>query len=50
MKDLHPTKFERRQKLSFKELCDSQLFGLHAFDNLAISLSQQRGKTQKDRL
>ena len=34
------TKFERRPqifvKLSFIELCDSKLSGLHAFDNMAI--------------
>ena len=39
-KDLESTKFERRPrifvKLSFKELCDSKLSGLHAFDNMAI--------------
>ena len=23
-------------KLSFRELCDSKLFGLHSFDNMAI--------------
>ena len=25
-------------KLCFRELCDSKLFGLHPFDNMAISL------------
>ena len=34
------TKFERRPqifvKLSFRELCDSKLSGLLAFDNMAI--------------
>ena len=35
-KDSQSTKFERRPqifvKLSFRELCDSKLSGLHAFD------------------
>ena len=39
-KDSQSTKFERRPrifvKLSFRELCDSKLSGLHAFDNMAI--------------
>ena len=39
-KDLQSTKFDRRPeifiKLSFKELCDSKLSGLHAFYNMAI--------------
>ena len=39
-KDSQSTKFERRPqifvKLSFRELCDSKLSGLHAFDNIAI--------------
>ena len=39
-KDSHSTKFERRPrifvKLSFRELCDSNLSGLHGFDNMAI--------------
>ena len=34
------TKFERRPqifvKLSFRELCDSNLSGLHVFDKMAI--------------
>ena len=34
------TKFERRAqifvKLSFRELCNSKLSGLYAFDNMAI--------------
>ena len=33
------TKFERRPlfvKLTFRELCDSKLSGLHAFDNTVI--------------
>ena len=46
-KDPQSTKFERRPqifvKLSFRELCDSKLSGLHAFDNMAInSLSLNR--------
>ena len=38
-KDSQSTKFEQRPqifvKLSFRELCDSKLSGLHAFDNMA---------------
>ena len=45
-KDSHSTKFERRPrilvKLRSREVCDSRLSGLFAFDNLAISLSQKR--------
>ena len=41
-KDSHSTKlFKRRPqilvKLSFRELCDSKLSGLHPFDNIVIS-------------
>ena len=39
-KDSHSTKFEQRPqifvKLSFRELCDSKLSGLHPFDNMVI--------------
>ena len=39
-KDLRSTKFEQRAhifvKLSFGELCDSKLSGLHDFDNMDI--------------
>ena len=39
-KDSQSTKFERRPqifvKLSIRELCDSKLSGLHAFDKMAI--------------
>ena len=39
-KDSQSTKFERRPqifvKVSFRELCDSKLSGLHAFDNMAM--------------
>ena len=39
-KDSQSTKFERRPrifvKLSFRELWDSKLSGLHAFDSMAI--------------
>ena len=39
-KDSQSTKFERRPrifvKLSFRELCNSKLSGLHAFDSMAI--------------
>ena len=38
-KDSQSTKFKRQPqifvKLSFRELCDSKLFGLHGFDNMA---------------
>ena len=39
-KDSQSITFERRPqifvKLSFRELCDSKLSGLHAFDNMVI--------------
>ena len=39
-KDLHSAKFKQRRqifvKLSFRELCDSKLSGLHPFNNTAI--------------
>ena len=39
-KDSQSTKFEQRPQifvnLSFRELSDSKLSGLHAFDNMAI--------------
>ena len=39
-KDSQSTKFKQRSqifiKLSFRELCNSKLSGLHAFDNMAI--------------
>ena len=39
-KDTHSVKYVRRPlvfvKLSFRELCDSELCGLHPFDNMAI--------------
>ena len=39
-KDSESTKFEQRPqifvKLSFRELCDSKLSGLRAFDNMVI--------------
>ena len=39
-KDSQSKKFEQRpqifMQLSFRELCDSNLPGLHAFDNMAI--------------
>ena len=39
-KDSQSTKFKRRPqifvKLSFRELCDSKLSDLHAFDNMTI--------------
>ena len=40
-KDSQSTKFERRPQLfvniSFKELCDSKLSGLHPFDNMILT-------------
>ena len=39
-KDSHSTKLERMPqlfvKLSFREMCDSELSGLHPFDNMVI--------------
>ena len=41
-RDSHSAKFRQRPqifvKLSFRELCDSKLFGLHPFDNMATAL------------
>ena len=41
-KDSYPTKFELRPTilvtLSFRELYDSNLYGLHPFDNMVVSL------------
>ena len=51
--DSDAAKFERRPlilvKPSFRKLCDSKLFGLRAFNNMTISLSQKRGKYWKGR-
>ena len=50
-KDSHSTKFERRPqifaKLSFRELCDLKLSGLHLFDNMTIIHSIKIGQKQK---
>ena len=39
-KDTQPSKLKRKPrilvKLSFREFCDSNLFGLHTFDNIAV--------------
>ena len=39
-KDSQSTKFERKSQilveLSFREMCDLKLFGLHPFDNMVI--------------
>ena len=39
-KKSHSTKLKRKPqifvKLSFRELCDSKLSGLHPFDNMAV--------------
>ena len=44
-KDSQPTKLKQQPwiivKLSFRELCNSNLSSLHNFDNTAISLSQK---------
>ena len=51
-KDSQSTKFEQRpqifRKLSFRELCDSTLSGLHIFDKMAIihyAGQKQKGKS-----
>ena len=50
-KDSHSTKFERRSgifvKLSFRELCDSKISGLHPFDNIAIVHWVKKVKNRK---
>ena len=51
-KDLHSTKFERRPqifvKLSFKELYDSKVPGLHPFDEMTIiHRIKNRSKTER---
>ena len=50
-KDSHSTKFDRRpqifEKLSFRELCNSKLSGLHTFDNIAIILKLSRLKIER---
>ena len=47
-KNSNSTKFEHRPrilvKLTFRELCDSNLFGLRPFDNMTISLIYKRGQ------
>ena len=47
-------KTERRPRilvrLSFRELCDSNLFDSRAFDDMAISMSQEGDKKRKGRL
>ena len=49
--DSHPTKYKQKSRIllnqSFRELYDSKLSGLHNFDNMAITLSQQRDKNSK---
>ena len=50
-KDSHPTKYKQKSPIllnrSFRELYDSKLSGLHNFDKMAITLSQQRDKNSK---
>ena len=47
-KNSNSTKFEHRPrilvKLTFRELCDSNLFGLRPFDNMTISLITKGGR------
>ena len=47
-------KTERRPRilvrLSFRDLCDSNLFDSRAFDDMAISMSQEGDKKRKGRL
>ena len=54
MKDSQPTTFKQRPpifvKLNFRELCDSKLSGLHAFDNMTIINYVQIGQKEKGRL
>ena len=53
-KDSHLTKLEQRPhiflKLSFRELCGSNLSGLHPFDNMAIIHRVKNRVKQKGRL
>ena len=46
-KDLQSTKFKQMSQLflmlGFRELCDSRLSGLHAFDSMAIICEVQIG-------
>ena len=50
----HSTKFEQRSqifvKLDFRELCDSKLSDLHAFDNMAMIHWVKIGQKQKGRV
>ena len=50
-KDSHSTKFDRRPqifiKLSFRELCNSKLSGLQAFDNMAKFIKSKKIKNSK---
>ena len=51
-KDSHSTKLEQRPqifvKLSFRELCDSKLSGLHFFNNMTIiQLVKNKLKTER---
>ena len=50
-KNSNSTKFEHRPrilvKLTFRELCDSNLFGLCPFDNMTISMSYKEVKIRE---
>ena len=51
-KDSHSTKFEQRPqifiKLTFRELCNSKLSGLHPLDNMTlIHWVKNRSKTER---
>ena len=53
-KDLQSTKLKRRPqifvKISFRELCNSKLSGLHAFDNInSLSLNSLSLNWEKNR-
>ena len=52
--DSHSTKFMQKPqifiKLSFRELCDSKLSGLHPFGNMTIIHGVKNSQKQKGRL
>ena len=53
-KDAHATELKQRpqifRKLSFIELCDSKLSGLHPFEKMAINHWVKIGRKQKNRI
>ena len=50
-KELYPNKVEQKPEIlvkpSFRELWNSRFSGLHASENMTISLSQERGKSER---